>query len=536
MLQAGRDSKLVRNTTKQLPALAALALLAGLMVLPTSAAPLMQGANLLQNPNFEQGPLEGWHGWYYENVVMSSRKEPNLYLSFYPPDFISSEPKWDKSGEKDGERVAAAVSGLHFTKFRGGLYQTVDVPSGSRVRFSVWVNGFCEDDKKARCPVILRAGIDPTGGTDWQSSSVQWVETQIGNQQYALLAPPEVQVGRSGRVTVFTWGEPRYPVIYNAAYFDDASLVVTVPPTPTGAAPTAPLPPPTPTSCAEMQLVSNVAVPDNSPIAPNAQFVRTWRVQNSGTCAWFGTLNFIGTGSQMDGQSPTNLPDVQVGQTADVSIKLIAPAQPGSYQGTWEARTNDGTILGRLVVKINVTDRTITPMPIVTATPLPAATAVQELAISPAPMTGQICVLAFNDCNGDGQQSPGESLLIGAVFTLSDSREPRETYTTDGANEPHCFTGLPSGNYQLAMQSPTNYNETTSKAMIVALRDNTQVSASFGARRDGDSCTPASNGGANTSTTRNTIGNTGQTALMLGASLLMLSLGFAVGFVSMSRR
>jgi len=406
MLQLEHDSKLIRNTIKQLSALAALALLAGLMALPTTAAPLMQGVNLLQNPNFEQG-LEGWHGWYYENIIMPPNgKEPNLHLSFYPPDFITSEPKWDKRGDKEGERVAAAVSGLHYTKFRAGLYQTVDVPSGSRVRFSVWVNGFCEDDKKTRCPVILRAGIDPTGGTDWQSDSVQWVETQISNQQYELLTPPEVQVGRNGRVTVFAWGEPRYPVLYNAAYFDEASLVVTVPPTPTGAAPTAPPPSPTPMPCAQMQLVSDVAVPDNSPVAPSAQFVRTWRVQNSGTCAWSGTLNFIGTGSQMDGQSPTDLPDVQVGQTADVSIKLIAPAQPGSYQGTWEARTNDGTILGRLVVKINVTDRMTTPMPIVTATPLPIATTVQGLSMSPAPMNGQVCIRAFNDCNGDGQQSP----------------------------------------------------------------------------------------------------------------------------------
>jgi len=59
---------------------------------------------------------------------------------------------------------------------------------------------------------------------------------------------------------------------------------------------------------------------------------------------------------------------------------------------------------------------------------------------------------------------------------------------------------------------------------------------SFGARRDGDPCTPASSAGAITSTTQNIVGNIGQRALMVGASLLMLSLGFVVGFVSMNRR
>jgi hypothetical protein len=522
---------------KQLSALVALALLAGLMALPTTAAPLMQGVNLLQNPNFEQG-LEGWQGWYYENIVMPPKgKEPNLQLSFYPPDFITSEPKWDKSGDKEGERVAAAVSGLHYTKFRAGLYQTVDVPSGSRVRFSVWVNGFCEDDKKTRCPVILRAGIDPTGGTDWQSSNVQWVVTQSGNQQYELLTPPEVQVGRNGRVTVFAWGEPRYPVLYNAAYFDEASLVVTVPPTPTGAAPTAPPPPPTPVPCAQMQFVSDVAVPDNSPIAPNTQFVRTWRVQNSGTCAWSGTLNFIGAGNPMEGQSPTDLPNVKVGQTADVSIRLTAPIEPGSYQGTWEARTNDGTILGHLVVKINVIDRATTPMPIVPATPLPVATAAQDLVVSPIQKTGQVCVLAFNDCNGDGQQTADESLLTGAAFTLSDSSGPKETYTTDGANEPHCFADLPSGSYQLAMQPPADYSLTTSETMTVAPNGDMKVSVSLGAKRDGATlCARTADASANVPRTGKAIDSGSQTVLIIVAMLIMLSLGFAVGFLSMNRR
>ena len=377
---------------KTLLAFMALALLAGATVLPTLAAPTMQGVNLLQNPSFEQG-LDGWRSWFYENIVMEADKknQANTELSFHAPDFLPSESKWDhESRGKDERRAAAAVSGVHYWRFRGGLYQVVHVAPGSRVRFSVWANGFCEDDRGSRCPVRLRAGIDPTGGTDWQSSNVRWVEFESGSQQYVLLTPPDVQVP-DGRVTVFTWGETRYPVIYSAAYFDEASLVVTVPPTPTGAAPTEPPPPPTATPCAQMRIVSDATVPDNPPIAPGTRFTKTWRVQNSGTCTWSGTLNFVGSGDQMEGPSSTTLPQVEVGQVTEVSISLVAPTQSGSYQGTWEARTNEGTVLGRLVITIHVVDHTPTPAPILRATPLaeamPPATATPQVRLVQASRT-----------------------------------------------------------------------------------------------------------------------------------------------------
>jgi len=232
----------------------------------------------------------------------------------------------------------------------------------------VWVNGFCEDEIQGKCPVLLRAGIDPYGGTDWQSPNVQWVEVQISDQQYKILITPQVQVP-DGRVTVFLWGEPHDPFIYNAAYFDDATLVVTVPPTPTGAAPTAPPPSPTPASCAQMRFVSDVTMPDHSSVTAGAQFVKTWRIQNSGTCAWSGALTFVGTGDQMNGTSPMTLPTIDVGQNMDVSISLTAPTQPGAYQGTWQVRASDGSSLGHLVVSVDVVSATPTPAPTLTVTP-----------------------------------------------------------------------------------------------------------------------------------------------------------------------
>lgn len=516
--------------TKKLYTLAAFALLTGLITMPAIAAPPAQGGNLLQNPRFQGGTQE-WSTWAYSYKVMQeNKKDPDLNKSFETPYFGVSEPRWDKesSGMEGG---AGMASGAKWWKFRAGFYQSVDVPAGSRVRFSIWVNGYCRDDSDQRCPVLLRAGINPNGGTSWDSANIQWVDAQISNEKYAQLTTPEVTVGDKSRVTVFTWGEPLYPVIYNAAYFDDASLVVTAAApatTPTGVPPTVqPAAPAAPAPCAQARYVSDVTIPDGSPVAPGAQFVKTWRIRNAGTCAFSGSLNFIGTGNPM-GESTTNFPRIEVGQTADVSINLTAPTQPGSYQGTWQARASDGTTLENLIVKITVTGEAATPVPAVTATP-------QGPSASPTPTTGQICVLAFNDRNGDTQQSEDESLLPGVVFALSDTSGPKESYTTDGVSEPYCITNLPPGSYQLAIKSPTNYSATTQKSMVIALNGGMKTDVTFGARRGGAAPTPTAAGGGDSGIS-GVLGSAGRIVLIVVAILVLLGLGFVGGFVLLGRR
>ena len=174
------------RTTRLLSTLAALGLLAGLMAAPTLAAPSAQGGNLLQDPSFEQAAsgIWKWGWWKYENVVhdTDNKKEVDLNQSYYAPSFMPSEAKWDKeSGGTVG--VAGTLSGDKERKFRAGFYQTVDVAAGSKVRFSVAVNGKCEARDGTKCSVILKAGIDPDGGSNWASGNVQWAEAAVGNEK-----------------------------------------------------------------------------------------------------------------------------------------------------------------------------------------------------------------------------------------------------------------------------------------------------------------------------------------------------------------
>jgi hypothetical protein len=526
------------RTTRLLSTFAVIALLAGLMAAPTLAAPSMQGGNLLQDPSFEQAASGTWkwQWWQYENIVYNDdkKKDPNPNESYYAPSFMPSESKWDK--ESNGTTGAAgAVSGKQEAKFRAGFYQTVDVAAGSTVRFSVAVNGKCTARDGTKCAVSLKAGIDPDGGTNWSSANVKWAETSVGNEKYVVLTAPEVTVGAGGKVTVFTWGEPQWPFLYIGAYFDEASLVVTAAPavTPTGVPPTArPTSPPAPAPCAQMRFVSDVTIPDDSRIAPGAQFVKTWRIKNAGTCAWAGTLNFVGTGNRMGGTSPTSFPQIPVGQEAELSISLTAPVQLGSYQSTWQVRTTDGVVLDNLFLKIIVAGEAAPPVAAVTATPQS-----QTPVPSATPTPGQICVLAFNDRNGDGQQGADENPLAGVVFALADSNGPKDTYTTDGVSEPYCFANLQPGSYTLTAKAPSGYGPTSPKTQIVAISGGKEDFV-FGARRGGAVPTPTrtNSGGGGSGAASGLLGGVGRYILAGAALLVLIGLGFVAGFVLMNRR
>jgi hypothetical protein len=76
--------------------------------------------------------------------------------------------------------------------------------------------------------------------------------------------------------------------------------------------------------------LGDVSVPDYSPIAPNAPFNKIWSVRNDSTCAWgpgyaLHSLVFLG-GTPMNPQTRLELPQVQPGQTFELSVPLVRRA------------------------------------------------------------------------------------------------------------------------------------------------------------------------------------------------------------------
>jgi hypothetical protein len=94
--------------------------------------------------------------------------------------------------------------------------------------------------------------------------------------------------------------------------------------------------PPTSECTPDAVFEADVTVPDGTQIDAGQPFVKTWRVRNTGTCGWDTDYRLVFVdGEQMGGPDSVAVPDTQVGETAQISVELIAPQEQGRYQGYW---------------------------------------------------------------------------------------------------------------------------------------------------------------------------------------------------------
>jgi polar amino acid transport system substrate-binding protein len=108
---------------------------------------------------------------------------------------------------------------------------------------------------------------------------------------------------------------------------------------------------------------------------PGQAFTKGWQVVNNGTCTWdTGYQLVFVSGDRMGGEPVAVTREVAPGDTYDVQIKLVAPLNPGTYQGIWQMQNGQGTSFGeRLKVSVKVVaGPTVTPAP--TQTPVPGIT------------------------------------------------------------------------------------------------------------------------------------------------------------------
>lgn len=105
----------------------------------------------------------------------------------------------------------------------------------------------------------------------------------------------------------------------------------------------------TPGACTDQaKFVQDVTIPDNTEMLPAQAFIKTWRLENTGTCTWSSdyALIFV-SGDQMSGASPLPLTgSTAPGNSLDVSASLVSPGTVGTYQGNWELRNPSGANFG----------------------------------------------------------------------------------------------------------------------------------------------------------------------------------------------
>ena len=100
----------------------------------------------------------------------------------------------------------------------------------------------------------------------------------------------------------------------------------------------------------------DVTILDGTAMTPGQEFVKTWKIKNTGNCAWGDGYSLTYSyGERMDGQPVPLGTVVQVGQEVDVSVTFKAPTAIGEYTSAWQMTNATGVTFGKAVfVKIIV--------------------------------------------------------------------------------------------------------------------------------------------------------------------------------------
>lgn len=144
--------------------------------------------------------------------------------------------------------------------------------------------------------------------------------------------------------------------------------------------------------------------------------------------------------------------------------------------------------------------------------------------------TGKICVLAFEDQNGNSVRDDDEPLLANVGFTLADASGVKGSYKTDGNSEPYCFSSLAPAQYTVQARGGTGMEATTPGQWAVSLSANATFTAEYGASKGGaaaqtsDGTKPAASSNGMTTLGRIALGLVGLVILGAAGFLAMTTL------------
>ena len=173
--------------------------------------------------------IPGWKWYAFVNYRSGDDYDPNT--SFAEPVFTAAD---DPLRQINGTTLK--VETVRWLKFRTWIHQSVTVTAGSSVSFRIKAKAFSSLDS-----LIVRAGIDPQGADN--CNGVRWGKEMQINQDSGvvtltspqIIAPDTTEEDDSetstamSPITVCFYAEPKHPHVNNAAFFDQAELIVTPP-------------------------------------------------------------------------------------------------------------------------------------------------------------------------------------------------------------------------------------------------------------------------------------------------------------------
>lgn len=173
--------------------------------------------------------IPGWKWTAFVNYQSGDEYNPDS--SFAEPVFTAAD---DPLRQINGTTLK--VETLRWLKFRTWIHQSVTVTAESTVYFRIKAKAFSSLDS-----LIVKAGIDPQGADN--CNNARWGKEMHINQDSGVvtLTSPQIIAPRIAvdddaevdtdlsRITLCFYAEPKYPHINNAAFFDQAELVVAPP-------------------------------------------------------------------------------------------------------------------------------------------------------------------------------------------------------------------------------------------------------------------------------------------------------------------
>lgn len=458
--------------------------LIALMVAPAAASPAPQ-QNLLTNPGFEgvykqqccqtepqYAPntpyaeiqvAPGWTAWWREPDSAPAYPSycdyniaPETCQPYHRPEYREAAPFTERIRSGGNAQKYFTFYSIH----EAGLYQQVTgVAVGQRYRFTVYMHAWSTNDSTS--PVSsnqpsmgMQVGIDPNGGTDPFSIAVVW-----GEQFNAFDAWHQFGVdaaAKSSTITVFTRSRPQLAWQHNDVYVDDASLTpigANIPPLAT-TAPSAP-------ATAAIATSGPSPTPSDTPKPPTPTWPPTSTPLANGD-VWY---------------------TVRPGDTLAV-IAYYHQTTPDEIKRLNGLTTNTIFPGTKLLIKFVTPQPTVTSTPGATLTPSLTPELVQLPTGTPMPVGlipdyGQLCVVAYNDVNGNAANDD-EPVLPDVRVTLSVGETPLEGYVTTGSEQSHCFPQLPPGTYTISVAAPAGYTPTTASEATLQLPAGSLITLAFG--------------------------------------------------------
>lgn len=121
-----------------------------------------------------------------------------------------------------------------------------------------------------------------------------------------------------------------------------------------------------------------------------------------------------------------------------------------------------------------------------------SVTAEPSPTVTPTPVSGttEVCVLLFDDSNGDALRQETEFGIDGGAVSLTNiNGSYSETLDTSSAIDPDtlepvraCFIDVPSGDYNISMAVPDAYNPTMLVSYTLTVKAGDRASVDFGAQ------------------------------------------------------